>query len=256
MGISLLLKARGLLELPIARKGNFSVPLIFALNRRVILCVPWNSWFCSEATARRFQSRPGYRRRQRRIAWVRAGTLCCHSQRNRKSTAPASPYYVLSVMPWRFLKLSSQPSLAIKSGMCINSASFKAFSLIRLPPISRLCSLACFSVMSTPLPSFECWPGFSFLRFDGIPALMAASITSFLLRISLHFGSFNFDAQILAHLLYQFVLIWLLLCSINDLLLLLHRKVSSLALLRWHCGQNLKQSLSFENTVGYSINFW
>ena len=72
-------------------------------------------------------------------------TCCCHSRRDCKSTAPASLCTVLNVMSWRFLKLSSQPSLAMKSRMCINTASFKAFSLIRLPPTGRFCTFACFS---------------------------------------------------------------------------------------------------------------
>ena len=69
MGIALLLKARGLLDLPIARRGNFSVPLIFSPTRRVILCLlffppvhrsPLNSWSCSKATTRKVQSCPGW----------------------------------------------------------------------------------------------------------------------------------------------------------------------------------------------------
>ena len=81
MGISLFLKARGLLDLPITKSRNFSVPLIFAPTRRVILCLlffppvhhsPWNSWSCLEAIARRVQSCPGWRCRLQRTAWVRA----------------------------------------------------------------------------------------------------------------------------------------------------------------------------------------
>ena len=117
-------------------------------------------------------------------------TCCCHSKRSCKSTAPASLCTVLNVISLRFLKLSSQPSLAMKSGMCISSASFNAFSLIKSPPTGRFCSLACFSShMSTPSSSSECLAGFSFWRFDGIPALIAASIASFLLRIPISCSS-------------------------------------------------------------------
>ena len=69
-------------------------------------------------------------------------TCCCHSKRSSKSTALASPCTVLNVMPLRFLKLFSQPSLAMKSGMCINSASFNAFSSIKSPPTGKFCFLA------------------------------------------------------------------------------------------------------------------
>ncbi|KAF2366438.1 hypothetical protein FHG87_002795 [Trinorchestia longiramus] len=81
-------------------------------------------------------------------------TCYCHSRKDRKSTDPASPCTVLNVMPWRFLKLSSQPSLAMNSGMCISSGSFIGFSLIRSPPTGRFCPLACFSQMSTPSSIF------------------------------------------------------------------------------------------------------
>ncbi|KAF2362885.1 hypothetical protein FHG87_006358 [Trinorchestia longiramus] len=81
-------------------------------------------------------------------------SLCCHSRKDCGSTALALPCNVLNVMPWRFLKLSSQPWLAMKSGMCISSASFIAFSLIRSPPTGRFCPLTCFSNMSSPSSSF------------------------------------------------------------------------------------------------------
>ena len=85
-------------------------------------------------------------------------------------------------MSLRFLKLFSQPSQAKKLEMCINSANFNAFSLIESPPTCRFCSLACFGHMSSPSSRSEYLAGFSFLHFNGIPALMAASIASFLLR--------------------------------------------------------------------------
>ena len=192
-GISLFLKARGLLDLPTARRGNFSVPLIFAPFRRVILCLLFFPpvhrsplklmvLFGSNRQKSPVSSRLKTSSAENCLSkgWR---TCCCHSRRGCKSTPPASPCTVLNVMRLRFLKLSSQPSLAMKSGMCINSASFNAFSLIRSPTTGRFCSLACFSHMSSPSSSSECLAGFSFLRFDGIPALMAASIASFLLRI-------------------------------------------------------------------------
>ena len=192
-GISLFLKARGLLDLPIARRGNFLVPLIFAPARTVILCLLFfPSVHCSPLKlmvlfeSNRQKSPVSSRLKTSSVenclskGWR---TCCCHSKRDCKSTAPASPCIVLNVMPLRFLKLSSQPSLAMKSGMCINSASFNAFSLIKSPPTGKFCSLACFSHMSTPSSISECLAGFSFLRFVGIPALMAASFASFLLRI-------------------------------------------------------------------------
>ena len=83
-------------------------------------------------------------------------TCCCYPRRDRKSTAPALPCTALNMMLQGFLKLSSQLSLAMKSGMCINLTSFKVFSLIRLLSKGRFCPLACFSDMSTPSLSFEC----------------------------------------------------------------------------------------------------
>ena len=164
--ISLFWKARGLLDLPIARRGNFSVSLIFAPTRRVILCLLFfppvhrsllklKVLFGSNCQKSPVSSRLKTSSAENCLSkgWR---TCCFQSRRDCKFTAPASPCTVLNVMPWRFLKLSSQPSLAMKSGMCINSASFKAFSLIRLALIGRFCPLACFSHMSTSSSSFEC----------------------------------------------------------------------------------------------------
>ena len=185
-GISLFLKGRGLLDLSIARRGNFSVPLIFAPARRVILCLLF--FPPVHRSPLKLMVLLGSNHKKRPVSsrlkissvenYLSKGwrTCCCHSKRGCKSTAPASPCTVLNVMPLRFLKLSSQPSLAMKSGMCMNSASFNAFSLIKSPPTGRFCFLACFSHMSTPSSSSECLAGFSFLCFDRIPALMAASI--------------------------------------------------------------------------------
>ena len=191
--ISLFLKPRGLLDLPIARRGNFLVPLIFAPARRIILCLLFFS--SVHRSPLKLMVLFGSNRQKSPVS-SRLKTLsvenclskgwrtcCCHSKRDCKSTAPGSPCTVLNVMQLRFLKLSGQPSLAMKSGMCIDSASVNAFSLIKSPPTGSFCSLACFSHLSTPSSSFECLAGFSFLRFDGISALMAASFASFLLRI-------------------------------------------------------------------------
>ena len=159
-GISLFLKARGLLDLPTARRGNFSVPLIFAPIRRVILCLLFFPpvhrsplklmvLFGSNRQKSPVSSRLKTSSAENCLSkgWR---TCCCHSRRGCKSTPPASSCTVLNAMPLRFLKLSSQPSLAMKSGMYINSASFNAFSLIRSPTTGRFCSLACFSHISTP----------------------------------------------------------------------------------------------------------
>ena len=164
-GISLFLKARGFLELPIARRGNFSLPLIFAPTRRVILCLLFfppvhrSPLKLMVLFGSKRQKSPVSSRLNTSSAencpskgWR---TCCCHSRRDCESTAPASPCTVLNVMLWRFFKLSSQPLLAMKFGMCISSASFKAFSFIRSPQTGRFCPLACFSHMSTSSSSFE-----------------------------------------------------------------------------------------------------
>ena len=188
-GISLFLEARGLLNLPIARRGNFSVPLIFAPARRVILCLLFFSPVHRSPLklmvlfGSNHQKNPvSFRLKTSVENCLSKGwrTCCCHSKKGCKSIAPASPSTVLNVIPLSFLKLSSQLSLAMKSGMCINLASFNALSLIKSSWTGRFCSLACFSHMSNPSLSSECLAGFSFLHFDGIPALMAAF---FLLRI-------------------------------------------------------------------------
>ena len=158
MGISLFLQARGLLDLPNARRGNFSVPLIFAPTVRVILCLLFfppvhrSSLKLIVLFGSNCQKSPvSFRLKTSSVENCLSNgwrTCCFHSRRDFKSIAPASPCTVLNVMPWRFLKLSSQLSLAMKSGMGINSASFKTFSLIKLPPTGRICPLACFSHMS------------------------------------------------------------------------------------------------------------
>ena len=203
------LEGTGLLDLPIARRGNFSVPLIFAPTRRIILCLLFfppvhcsllklKVLFGSNCQKSPVSSRLKMSSAENCLSkgWR---TCCFQSRRDCKFTATASPCTVLNVMPWRFLKLSSQPSLAIKSGMCINSASYQSFLLDQITADRQIfCPLACFSHMSTPSSSFECWAGFSFMPFDGIIALMAA--LHFLAENSLHCGSLNIDAPFLAHL--------------------------------------------------------
>ena len=159
-GISLFLKSRGLLDLLIARRGkNFLVPLIFAPARRVILCLfffppvhrfPLKLMVLFGSNCQK--SPVSYRLKtssEENCLSKGWRTYCCHSKRGCKSIAPASPCTVLNMMPLLFLKSSSQSLLAMKSGMCINSASFNAFSLIKPPPTGRFCSLACISHVST-----------------------------------------------------------------------------------------------------------
>ena len=142
------------------------MPLIFSPTRRVILCLlffppvhrfPLKLMVLFGSNCQKSPVSSRLKTSSAENCPSKSWRTCCyHSRRDCKSTAPASPCTVLNVMPWRFLKLSRQPSLAKKSGMCIHSASFKAFSLIRLRATGRFFPIACFSHMSTPLSSFEC----------------------------------------------------------------------------------------------------
>ena len=105
-GISLFLK-----ELPITRRGNFSLPLMFAPTRRVILCLlffppvhcsPLKAMvlFGSSCQKSTVSSRLKTSSAENCLTKGRR-TCCCHSRRDCESTAPLSPCTVLNVMPWR-----------------------------------------------------------------------------------------------------------------------------------------------------------